>query len=186
MRFWELSSLVHFLTLFMQGSTKFTFKTSSFQCPSLPLNIVLGSIIITILCIDDGIDKKSFCKKSLLNIYFWLLISYFMANLSINKRGAIYFVIKTMYVIAFIWKSMGPSNYYLSLCLIFLGIDEIILSYSSSCREYCQPLVHGTIIWTGITFFNSMWESVKSWLVYANKLFWIAKPYFSTEIIKWS
>ena len=185
MRFWELSSFVHFPTLFMQGSTKFAFKTSSFQCPSLLLNIVLGSIIITILCIDDGIDQKSFRKKSILNIYFWLLISYFMANLSINKRAAIYFLIKTMYVTAFTWKSMGLSYYYLSLCLIFLGMDEIILSYFSSCREYST-----TCTWNynmnrnNIFQFLQVWENVKSWLVYANKLFWIAKPYFSTDIIK--
>ena len=74
---------------------------------------------------------------------------------------------------------------------------------------------HGTIIWTGITCkkifcnmrdsacrwfivekakifwsyifeFLLVWENVKSWLVYANKLFWIAQQYFSTDIIKWS
>ena len=70
-RFWELFKVVHFLALFMQGSIKFEFKTSSFQCSSLPLNIVLGFIIIIIiLCLDDGIDQKSFCKKCFLNIYF--------------------------------------------------------------------------------------------------------------------
>ena len=89
-RFWELFKVVHFLALFMQGSIKFGFKTSSFQCSSLPLNIVLGFIIIVIiLCLDDGIDQKSFCKKCFLNIYFWL-VSYFMANLSRKKRGFSY------------------------------------------------------------------------------------------------
>ena len=29
-----------------------------------------------------------------------------------------------------------------------------------------------------------VWENVESWLVYANNLFWIAQPYFSTAIIK--
>ena len=38
-----------------------------------------------------------------------------MANLSINKREAIYFLIKNMYVIVFIKKSMVSSYYYLSL-----------------------------------------------------------------------
>ena len=52
----------------------------------------------------------------------------FMANLSINKREAIHFLMKTIYVILFILKSMGPSCYYLSLYLIFLGMDEIIIS----------------------------------------------------------
>ena len=33
--------------------------------------------------------------------------------------------------------------------------------------------------------FSRVWENVESWLVYANKLFWIAQPYFSTDIIKW-
>ena len=31
-----------------------------------------------------------------------------------------------------------------------------------------------------------MWQNVQSWLVYANKLFWLAQPYFSTNIIKQS
>ena len=34
--------------------------------------------------------------------------------------------------------------------------------------------------------FSRLWENVESWLVYANKLFWIAQPYFSTDIIKQS
>ena len=34
--------------------------------------------------------------------------------------------------------------------------------------------------------FSRVWENVESWLVYANKLFWIAQPYFSTNIIKQS
>ena len=29
-----------------------------------------------------------------------------------------------------------------------------------------------------------MWENLESWLVYANKLFEITQPYFSTDIIK--
>ena len=52
----------------------------------------------------------------------------FMANLSINKREAIHFLMKTIYVILFILKSMGSNCYYLSLYLIFLGMDEIIIS----------------------------------------------------------
>ena len=34
--------------------------------------------------------------------------------------------------------------------------------------------------------FSRVWENVESWLAYANKLFSIAQPYFSTEIIKLS
>ena len=34
--------------------------------------------------------------------------------------------------------------------------------------------------------FLHVWENVESWLVSANKLFWIAQPYFSTNIIKQS
>ena len=34
--------------------------------------------------------------------------------------------------------------------------------------------------------FSRVWENVESWLVYANKLFWIAQPYFSTNTIKQS
>ena len=32
--------------------------------------------------------------------------------------------------------------------------------------------------------FSGVWENVESWLVYENKPFWIAHPYFSTDIIK--
>ena len=31
--------------------------------------------------------------------------------------------------------------------------------------------------------FSRVWENVESWLVYANKFFWIAQLYFSTDII---
>ena len=34
--------------------------------------------------------------------------------------------------------------------------------------------------------FSWVWENVESWLVYANKVFKIAEPYFSTDIIKQS
>ena len=34
--------------------------------------------------------------------------------------------------------------------------------------------------------FSRVWENVESWLVYANKFFWIVQSYFSTGIIKWS
>ena len=34
--------------------------------------------------------------------------------------------------------------------------------------------------------FSRAWENVESWLVYANKFFWIAQPYFSASIIKQS
>ena len=30
--------------------------------------------------------------------------------------------------------------------------------------------------------FSQVWENIESWLVYANKLFWIAEPYFSTTL----
>ena len=32
--------------------------------------------------------------------------------------------------------------------------------------------------------FSRVRENVESWLVYANKFFWIPQPYFSTNIIK--
>ena len=34
--------------------------------------------------------------------------------------------------------------------------------------------------------FSWVWEDVESWLVYVNKLFWIAQSYFLTNIIKQS
>ena len=46
-----------------------------------------------------------------------------MANLSINKREAIYYLIKTIYVIVFILKSMVLV---ITVYLIFLGMYKII------------------------------------------------------------
>ena len=46
-----------------------------------------------------------------------------MANLSINKIEAIYYLIKTIYVIVFILKSMVLV---ITIYLIFLGMYEII------------------------------------------------------------
>ena len=34
--------------------------------------------------------------------------------------------------------------------------------------------------------FSRVWENVESWLVYANKFFWIVQSYFSTDVIKQS
>ena len=34
--------------------------------------------------------------------------------------------------------------------------------------------------------FSRVWENIESWLVYANKPFWIVQPYFLTNIIKQS
>ena len=34
--------------------------------------------------------------------------------------------------------------------------------------------------------FSRVWENAECWLVYANKLFWIAQPYFLTDMIKQS
>ena len=53
----------------------------------------------------------------------------FTANLPINKQEAIYFFIKTI-AIVFIFKNMGPSQYYLSLYLILFDKNEIILPFS--------------------------------------------------------
>ena len=34
--------------------------------------------------------------------------------------------------------------------------------------------------------FSGVWENVNVWFVYANKLFWIAQPYFWNNMIKQS
>ena len=81
-----------------------------------------------------------------------------------------------------------------ALCLIFTRLLHSIL----------YTYIHGTILQTGITWkkipcyirnsaflrklkyfevilkifeFSQVWENVKYWLVYANKLFWITQPY---------
>ena len=34
--------------------------------------------------------------------------------------------------------------------------------------------------------FSQVWENIESWLVYGDKLLWIAQPYFLSNIIKQS
>ena len=99
-------------------------------------------------------------------------------------------------------------------CKVTYHFLFICFSIIFSCSQIYQYL-HETIIRTGITckkipcymrdsackwlkklkYFKVMlnifefllvWENVESWLVYANKLFWIAQPYFSTNTIKQS
>ena len=43
--------------------------------------------------------------------------------------------------------------------------------------EYCEVMLN-------IFEFSRVWENVESWLVSANKLFWIAQPYFPVDAIK--
>ena len=132
----------------------------------LATKIDLGFIIIIILCIHDGKDQKSFCKKCFLNIYFQL-ISYFMATLSINKRETMFFI-KTMYVIV-----TGVT---------YKKIPGYI--HDSACRLCIVKKLKYFEFVLNIFEFLLVWENAKSWLVNASKLFWIAKPYFLTNI-KW-
>ena len=50
---------------------------------------------------------------------------------------------------------------------------------------FLKKLKYFEVMWN-IFEFSRVWENVESWLVSANKLFWIAQPHFSTDIIKQS
>ena len=54
----------------------------------------------------------------------------------------------------------------------------------SACRWFIVK--KAKIFWSYVKYFWILVSVRKSWLVYANKLFWIAQPYFSTDIIKQS
>ena len=56
----------------------------------------------------------------------------------------------------------------------------------SACGWFIVKKVKYFEVTLNIFEFSRVWENVESWLVYANKLFWIAQPYFSTNIIKQS
>ena len=58
--------------------------------------------------------------------------------------------------------------------------------HDSACRWIFNLLLKQLKYFEVINIFEFswVWENVESWLVYANKLFWIAQPYFSTDIIK--
>ena len=56
--------------------------------------------------------------------------------------------------------------------------------HHSVCRSYIVKKAKNFEVMLNIFEFLQVWENVESWLVYANKLFWIAQPYFSTDIIK--
>ena len=46
-----------------------------------------------------------------------------------------------------------------------------------------KKLKYFEVMWN-IFEFSRVWKYVETWLVYANKLFWIAQPYFMTDTIK--
>ena len=54
----------------------------------------------------------------------------------------------------------------------------------SACRLFIVKKAKYFEVMLSIFNFSRVWENVECWLVYANKLFWIAQPYFSTDIIK--
>ena len=58
---------------------------------------------------------------------------------------------------------------------------------NSACRWFIvKKLKYFEKHMSNIFEFSQVRKNVKSWLVYANKIFWIAQPYFSTDIIKQS
>ena len=56
----------------------------------------------------------------------------------------------------------------------------------SACKGFIVKKDKYFEVMLNIFEFSWVWENIESWLVYANKLFWIAQPYFSTDIIKQS
>ena len=58
-----------------------------------------------------------------------------------------------------------------------------IFVYQIYTRFPCGLWSEDTVM-LSIFEFSQVWENVESWLVYENKLFWIAQPCFSADIIK--
>ena len=54
----------------------------------------------------------------------------------------------------------------------------------SACREFIVKKAKNFEFMLNIFEFSKVWENVEPWLVYANKLFLIAQPYFLINIIK--
>ena len=54
----------------------------------------------------------------------------------------------------------------------------------SACRWFIVK--KAVLFWNYVNYFEALgvWQNVESWLVYANKLVWIAQPYLLTETIK--
>ena len=48
----------------------------------------------------------------------------------------------------------------------------------SACRWFIVKKLKYFEVMLNIFEFSLVWENVESWLVPANKLFWIAQPYF--------
>ena len=55
----------------------------------------------------------------------------------------------------------------------------------SACRWFIVKKAKIEVMFN-IFEFSRVWENIESWLVYANKPFWIVQPYFLTNIIKQS
>ena len=83
-----------------------------------------------------------------------------------------------------------------STCL-GLGLSYgTIIPTGITCKKipcYCLTQLAGGLLLKKLKYFEVMlnifdlsrvWEKIESCLVYANKLFWIAQPDFSTDIIK--
>ena len=85
-------------------------------------------------------------------------------------------------------KEMGTTfPYSLHRTLIRTGITcKKIPCYmrDSACRWFIVKKAKISYVMLNIFEFSRVWENAESWLVYANKLFWIAQPYFSNDLIK--
>ena len=62
--------------------------------------------------------------------------------------------------------------------LLYVGVGV------GACRWFIVKKIKYFEVMLNIFELSRVWENIESWLVYANKLFWIAQPYFSTDIIK--
>ena len=73
--------------------------------------------------------------------------------------------------------------------IIWVGITFkkiLVISATQSAGGLLLRKLKYLVVMLSIFEFSWVWENIESWFVNANKLFWIAQPYFLTNIIKQS
>ena len=92
----------------------------------------MGRMILPFPClpVKNLLQKimKLFAVISAISGYIDNAVTSVSKHTETSKKLTYLGIVKTMYVYDFILKSVDPSYYYLFHCLIFLGIDKIILS----------------------------------------------------------
>ena len=88
-------------------------------------------------------------------------------------------------------ENFGDNHGYNILWYLDVGLNFPFTA--SETMELCATHLAGGLLLKILNYFkvtlnifefSRAWENVETWLVYANKFFWIVQPFFSTDIIK--